>query len=178
MSTDSTQADHQAGSGTKRKFLEEMNSTRAKKSKNEDCVCTENCGLPTTIEVLTSNGQTVPLATADLQRATTKEIDLNEACTLGNENGGTEFSLLDMDSFSKQYSDTRTDSNVDFFESIAPTEHPVAEFQYENDTGDFGDDILSWLLNIKPDSSSNADEVEGGHKTGGGKDEEIACSGM
>ncbi|KDR04785.1 uncharacterized protein LOC110840684 [Zootermopsis nevadensis] len=157
MSSLSTQANHEAGSETKRKFLAAINLTRAMKSKDEDCVRTENCGLPTTIEVLTSNGQTVPL-----QRATTQETDVDEACTLGNE-----ITLLVMDSFPKQFSGTRTDSNVDFSESVAPTELPVAEFQHKNDAGDLSDD-LSWLINFKPGASSIAAEVEDGHKGGGG----------
>ncbi|XP_021921953.1 transcription factor RFX3-like [Zootermopsis nevadensis] len=46
MSSFSIQAHQQAGPRTKRKLLVEMFSSLAKKSKNENYVSTENCGLP------------------------------------------------------------------------------------------------------------------------------------
>ncbi|XP_021924755.1 transcription factor Sox-11-like isoform X2 [Zootermopsis nevadensis] len=158
MSSFSIQVD-QAGSGTKRKLLEE-------RAKNEVCVSSENCGHPTTIEAVFSNGQTVPFNTAALQLMTAKDIDINESCTIRN--GEIEIKFQNVNSIFKEISDTYTNSNLDFSESIAPTEHPVAEKH--------SDDFLSWIINVITEALSNAAEVEDGHKTGG-KDEEIACSG-
>ncbi|KDR07103.1 hypothetical protein L798_03477 [Zootermopsis nevadensis] len=93
-----------------------MNSTRAKKSKKEDCAGTEN-----------ESG-----------------IYYTEFGPRFTEYGGPDIPFLDIF-------------------PMAPTKHPVAEFQHENVRGDYID--VPRPRPFKTDSSSNAAEVEDGHES-------------
>ncbi|XP_021933173.1 uncharacterized protein LOC110836366 isoform X2 [Zootermopsis nevadensis] len=181
MSSFSTEVDQQAVTRTKRKLPEELCSTDnpcVKRSNNEDYFGTENCSLPTAIEAVAPNEQTVPLNTTDLQWKI-EDIDMYESCTPRNENGGIEITLQNIDTIFKQISDSDIYIvyNSDFSESISLTEHSVTEFKHEDDT-DYCDNDLSWLINFKTGASSKAAEIEHDHRNRGGKWAESAYSGV
>lgn len=183
MSSFIIQVDQQAAPRTKRKLLEEIDSTDnacLKRLNNEDYLSTGNWRLSTAVEVVNLNEQTISLNTAEFKWIKIQIIDMNESCTSRNENNTIEITLQNTASIFKEISVSGTcmDSNSDFSKCIKLSEHSVTEFKHNDDTDDFCNNDLSWLINFKTNALSNAAEVEHSHKNKGGKEEETAYLGM
>lgn len=184
-------ADEQAVQRGKKKSCEEIESIENEdqnacakiRRTGEEYLNTENCSLPTRLEVIVLNGkwdkkQTFHSKNADMQCITIQDLDVNEMCIPRIESGGIEITLENIDSIFKQFSESATcmNSNLDFSESIPLTEHSETECKHINDTENNCDDNLSWLINFKVGALFNAAEAEHVHE--GRREEEITNPGI